>query len=1325
MDLSRFIPSYPDDKVADYHTIMGSKYEFQELLDSPCESYIRDKYFYNYQELLGRWISPATNSRMILIRWDPGVGKTRGAFNIALSFLRNSNYRNAMFLSGAAIINKSMRETVTKYYNYEFKGPKEDTPTGDDKKRKKHGKSTSMTRKTKQLGITPDTVVSFVNSLIGLKEPTTKKAKDEASTRSLPKEGTSTRGGTKEWQEYLSKPEWKLELRKKYRNHIFIIDEVHLFRSVGAKDSKRNYSYLMALLDAVRDICPIILMTATPIVDTWVDMFSIISMLYPHHMRTTMFREVNDVFGVKSDDLVTVGSGKEYKSPSATNRDKLASIVTKYMKGLVSDRISADVVPNSLPLPQVMDGHDITDNKYVVKYNDFVDSTWDTYYDIAMDYMRNHGLPTIDTQWFNSKDNLGKPDYRPVGKWLIYSKIEYCKLSNNKRKQLDLIPGFINITPSTKDITTYGMDNTRIGEHLYISFMSKEQSDRISRAVQGTTNFNVQEVTEFCIDRNTTDEDADKRVDDDHKREAAYNTVRQLHEFAYPMMRFRRAQTYSIPEPTLVSKELATYVSDIIGVSVPSTKDGEYIFTGSDVLLRVFGRDSSVYMTTNKLDSPPNNYIYLTQRMMDLLSDDITGDAELYNGSMIVSLSTISEYVADMIGDKISVVKSIKTELSALCKKLGELYPLYNILNDYPLPGDMVHLESDGLTYAASDNSTRRLDDDRIENIFEITWDGKVPSRERGLGKYSAKYADIIAMLKYDPLLQNKAGYIHTLWVKTGTLNFAAALIKNGWEQYTGRDSISAKGDKPRFAIIHGETGSDTTIQNIIDVYNLPSNRDGSILRLIIGSRKSGISISFDNAQFFFALSPDFNKTTHIQARARAFRASSLTYMPKSKRNIYVADFISIPTPNSKELINDLSKGIIANMYYAPDDPEIPNDGVIPFTTEIAMYVAAEQKYAAGSRLSDALKESSIETIITTEMKKGNTDIHTHALLYGMEKIESRKVDILNNINNAWYSPIPTIGGIPDMYTMKAGADLVSSRVYTTTKYGMLRPVQSIGNSFTAYDGKADTLSLAYDHNFFTLDQGKGYSARELTDVINEISKMPTSEYAFRRSLSISKINKVICLELSLTSMNVHGKLYSISDPYRKLIVDMYSDLWTVFTSKDNKGNRTGGDIAHILYYAIKPNAHLSKTGIKADRKLRTRIARYSSKQGMDKGHLWQYIDTVDREAIYMTALTTRVYDKEDEVICKALKLDLDYYVHFALCSGNIIYREIIDEDRKMSTQRTESVIATDSSVSKSLTCKILGISGNEYDRRAKAADLTLNEAVYNKAKQLGIIIIR
>lgn len=1419
MDLSNFIPYYPDISDINFDKEMGAKLEFQELLLNPGADYEPDPFFYNYQALLGRWVSPATNNRAIMIRWDPGVGKTRGAFNIALNFMRNSNFKNALFLSGSKIIHTTMRKEVTRYYGYEFKGPKEEETEADissGKKKKRHGKSTSITRKVKQLGVTPETIVTFMNQLISLpskkvkkdssdkssKKKSTKKQSnisldesplqsdnidiatstrsiyEETSTRSIYGDMMSSRmrkikkkkakgyGDDKEeeklWTEYLNKPEWRQKARKKYKNHIFIIDEVHQFRATGNRDIKRNYQYVIALLDTIRDICPIVLLTGTPIVDTWVDLFSILSMLYPPNAREIMFDEISAVFGVKSKDIASLAV--QYKFPSKDKLDKLSAIIAKYANGLVTDRSSTDVVPKAIPLPDSIDGVDVTNHKYTVIAHDFDDSTWYDYYNKCIDFINiNNRLP----EYTDKQDNMN------IGKWLIYQKIDYLSLDNDKKSKLDSLSGF-NLNYTESQLSDRNMDQTHIQEYLHLAFMSDYQNEvinaEINKVKQEMPDKEYEkEVVDLYLTRESTNEDPlEKKLNptSDSKKEAAYNKIRQLYEFVYPKIKIRKSVDYTKElKLSLVDPRLINYINDELNLPI-STYDDWYIFDIDTLVYRLIIYKSNRYATN--ISEIREHMVYIDQDLYDIIGECIEdpnneiesyieqGMTQISKNDLIKCLRLLQKPLPPNIMNP-----TIRSNIETYYKKLDLIYPYTKSEYDFATSDVMIHLESDGLTYSAKMESDIQLDDGTFENIFKIEWEtdsnGKrIPNKTRGLGKYSAKYAEVISLLENSEELANKPGYIHTLWVKTGTMNFAAALAKNGWEQYTGRTELKTAGNKPRFAIIHGKTGSDTNIDNIIEAFNLPENRDGSILRLIVGSKKSGVSISFKNTRFFFALSPDFNKTTHIQAQGRVFRADSLTFLPKDERTIYVADIVALPTPTSKKLVEDLQKGLIINKYYPPDPIYINNEplyyrdletndiilddndqpipinldgtervGVVPFTTEISMYVVAEQKYSVGAQLMEALKRASIENIILDRMKVGDTDKHNHALLYGQSQINESKAKILNDINEKWYSP----ANMDNMYLMQAAADMISSRSLATTKYGMLKPVQSIGQFFTGHDGKADNLSMVYDNNFFVLQQNKSYSVKEIENAINEIQSMPTTEYEFFRS--ISKDNKpdikIIALELSLSVINIQGKQYQINDPYRSLILNLYKDFWTVFTTRNDKNIVIGGDLIHILYYSVKKNSHLTKLGIKNARNLHTRIAPFITKSGMDIiGTKWTYIDSLDKESIYMTALSRNIMLKEQDVVERAKLMGLEFYLHFSIYSGELLYRQIVGEKGKGSSKQLKPVLLDEPRFINH-TCKILNISIQDYYKRISTPAGGYNTArdLYYKSKEYGILIIR
>lgn len=1352
MDLSNFIPYYPDSKDPEYASEMGSMLEFQELLENPSAIYANDPFFYNYQVFVGRIMSPATNNNCIMIRWDPGVGKTRGAFRIALEYIRNSNFKKALFLSSAKIIQASIRKEVTQYYGHDFKGPKDDQEeeSAAGNKKKRHGKSTSATRRVKQLGITPITVVTFMNELIGFvgkkikaskkvvpDAPPANKLLKSSRKRGLERIDQEDNDDKKQWQEYLNKPEWKLVAREKYKNHIIIVDEVHLFRQTGI--GKRNFEYLIALLDTLRDICPIILITGTPIVDTWVDMFSVLSMLLSKEDRDVMFAEINHIFGVKGTNIVNLAN--QHKFPNKDKLNKLSNIITKYGLGKISDRSSSDIVPTALPLPEILDNVDITGKKYTVISNNFDPSLWDSYIEILREYIEQYDTEPTFTTSYNDFE---------IGKWLAYQKIGYNKLSASQQEILLDLTNNIDYTPEEE--AAYSMDNTDIREYIHFAYMSPYQASVIAARIHEVgQRFNTvidKDVIDLYLTKDSTNEDININAEkgsahEDIKREAAYNSIRQLYEFVYPKLRIKRKKEYSL-RYTLIPINIGDYFSTYIGIPLPLLNN-KYVFDIDILAMRTLELKSIN-------DTGDTSMIYIDDNLIDIIPD-INNHIEYIDSRSVIARSTLQDilYNESSSLDSALLTKQAITLLERFSDKLQQMYPYTIDVDDYTTSADLVSMDPNTGTYFPSQNATINQD----ENIYKLYKDidsngNEYIVRDKGIAKYSAKCTEVLTLLS-SPALIDLPGYIHTLWVSSGTINVAAALVENGWEQYTGKKELKTPGIKPRFALIHGESGSETNINNIIEAFNSADNRDGKILRIIVGSKKSGISISFDNARFFLALSPDFNKTTHIQAEARVFRASSLTHLPKDKRTIYVADIIAIPIPNSKALIQDLQNGLILNKEYKPDflqdeegndiifqdedgndivDEEgnyIPADEngneifpIVPFTTEISMYVVAEQKYMISASLMKALNNASVETMVLQKMKDKSTITRNHALMYGRARIEDAKLNIINDINDKWYS----YANINDMYIMQAAASMISSKSLVTTRYGMLRQVKSVGNTLAGMSSSNNTLSLVYDNNFFLVNQDKSYGLDEIISSIDYIHSLPNTEYEFNIALSNKDkpYVKVLALELSLSIIKVNNVSYTIKNPYRTLILNLYQQYWTVFPVKNNRNITIGGDMVHILWCSIKPNSHMANMGVKPKREMKTRMLSFiESENTIDR---WKYIDSVDKESIYLTALTSIITDTENAVIEIAKSLHLDYYVHLSLYNGELLYRQIKGNNDKNSSRKKPPVLQPEAEYTK-MTCTLLKININEYNQRIKLDSFAVKKDIYMAAKRLNILVIR
>lgn len=591
--------------------------------------------------------------------------------------------------------------------------------------------------------------------------------------------------------------------------------------------------------------------------------------------------------------------------------------------------------------------------------------------------------------------------------------------------------------------------------------------------------------------------------------------------------------------------------------------------------------------------------------------------------------------------------------------------------------------------------------------VFEVIWnEDNTYSKERGLGKYACKIAELIRLLRDDPTLQGKAGYAHSIWVEYGTKPIAAALNMNGWEQYTGSGEVSAS-KKPKFAVIHGQDLSSTKINNIIDVYNRDENQGGNILRLIVGSRKSGISLSFINAEFFIELSSTFNKSVHIQSEGRVLRASSLEWKNKNERVVYTLSMVALPyldetsdDPGILEYKDDISDGIIRDIdYYAIDDAgeALPAS---PYTIEMRLYYLAQEKYDVSQVALNTLKDISIEENYK-RYRHLPSDKISYNLIYADTVIDRLKKATIDIISSRWavrFDP-------NDMTQAKAMASLVSEHTLALSPYGMPAPIRDIGDVISAYRGSRSStpLSLIYNDTFFITEDMRTYNARTVHTGIDILRESPTTEYDFYHHLSsLAPTNvKMFLLEQSLSRDPniVDSSDMKIIDSRKGMILSLYRQMWDIFSPSV---------LFHILWYTIRNGSYVSKLGITADPLGRSRTLPYdlTTKTSIS---IWRYETNTDTESIYLSNLARKIYDTEIEVINNMKRQNYKYYVHFSLSDGTIRIRDVNLADLR----KSKFYLSNDPHVQDFIS-KIVTTRSDSIDRD-----------IYYGAKEKGILMIR
>jgi hypothetical protein len=150
---------------------------------------------------------------------------------------------------------------------------------------------------------------------------------------------------------------------------------------------------------------------------------------------------------------------------------------------------------------------------------------------------------------------------------------------------------------------------------------------------------------------------------------------------------------------------------------------------------------------------------------------------------------------------------------------------------------------------------------------------------------------------KYHRLLQNMRTSKGSIFVSidevhgSGLLLLSKILEFHGYELYFGQ-KIDDK--KRRYTMCVGSAEICPNIQERLDAFNHHDNRHGSYIKVLLGSKVIGESITLLNVRQFHCMSPHWNYSKITQAVGRVVRSNSHSMLRRSDRNVeiylYVAD---------------------------------------------------------------------------------------------------------------------------------------------------------------------------------------------------------------------------------------------------------------------------------------------------------------------------------------------------------------------------------------------------------------------------------------------------
>lgn len=165
-------------------------------------------------------------------------------------------------------------------------------------------------------------------------------------------------------------------------------------------------------------------------------------------------------------------------------------------------------------------------------------------------------------------------------------------------------------------------------------------------------------------------------------------------------------------------------------------------------------------------------------------------------------------------------------------------------------------------------------------------------------------------------ILNNSTGnaFIFIEEVKgSGVLLFSSILEENGYELYVGENILRMSKNKKRYTLCIGSNEICPNIQDRLDGFNSEHNKNGDYIRIIIGSRVIGESITLCNIKQFHCLTPHWNDSIINQAIGRVVRNGSHNALDISKRNVDIYLHAAITQTNDNQDDIDIMKFNICN----------------------------------------------------------------------------------------------------------------------------------------------------------------------------------------------------------------------------------------------------------------------------------------------------------------------------------------------------------------------------------------------------------------------------
>ena len=183
--------------------------------------------------------------------------------------------------------------------------------------------------------------------------------------------------------------------------------------------------------------------------------------------------------------------------------------------------------------------------------------------------------------------------------------------------------------------------------------------------------------------------------------------------------------------------------------------------------------------------------------------------------------------------------------------------------------------------------------------------------------------------------LKNNTGnaFIYSNYVSYGGTSLIKLLLQNnGFREFSPKD----KGNKNQFIVFDESTNIETR-ERMRRIFNSKENKDGDLIRIIVGSPIISEGITLKNVRQVHILEPSWNLSRINQIVGRAVRNYSHHDLPEDQRDVKIFKYVSV---------------------YSPDNGD---NGVVRFFIDKEKYILSEEKDRSNKVIERLLKELSFD----------------------------------------------------------------------------------------------------------------------------------------------------------------------------------------------------------------------------------------------------------------------------------------------------------------------------------------------------------------------------